>query len=192
MNMSATTTERFPLNGVDVPTLFATLDAVRDAPEAARFQFRAVNRWVSGTHSRTTIDGFFGVGQEQQHRREYVLEADHPEVLVGSDAAPSPVEAVLHGLAACLTAGIGNIAAARGIALTSVESRLEGDIDLRGLLGLSDEVRNGFERIRVHFHLAGDATDEQLRAVVEQSRARSAVFDIVTSGVPVDIEVRTD
>jgi uncharacterized OsmC-like protein len=187
-----TTTERHPLNGVDVPTLFATLDAVRDAPEAARFQFRAVNRWLSGTHSRTTIDGFFGVGQEQQHRREYVLEADHPEVLVGTDEAPSPVEVVLHGLAACLTAGIGNIAAARGIELTSVESRLEGDIDLRGLLGLSDEVRNGFERIRVSFHISGDATDAQLRALVEQSRARSAVFDIVTDAVPVDIEVRTD
>jgi uncharacterized OsmC-like protein len=113
-------------------------------------------------------------------------------VLVGTDEAPSPVEAVLHGLAACLTAGIGNIASARGIELTSVESRLEGDIDLRGLLGLSDEVRNGFERIRVSFHLTGNATDEQLRAVVEQSRARSAVFDIVTNGVPVDIEVRTD
>jgi uncharacterized OsmC-like protein len=190
--MSATATERFPLNGVDVPTLFATLDAVKGAPEAARFQFRAVNRWVSGTHSRTTIDRFFGVGQEQQHRDVYVLEADHPQVLVGTDEAPSPVEVVLHGLAACLTAGIGNIAAARGIELTSVESRLEGDIDLRGLLGLSDEVRNGFERIRVRFRLAGNATDEQLRAVVEQSRARSAVFDIVTSGVPVDMEVHTD
>jgi uncharacterized OsmC-like protein len=190
--MSATTTERSPLNGVDVPTLFATLDAVRDAPEAARFQFRAVNRWVSGTHSRTTIDGFFGVGQEQQHRREYVLEGDHPEVLVGTDQAPSPVEAVLHALAACLTAGIGNIASVRGIELTSITSRLEGDIDLRGLLGLSDEVRNGFERIRVSFQLTGDATDEQLRAVVERSRARSAVFDIVTNGIPVDIEVRTD
>jgi uncharacterized OsmC-like protein len=190
--MSATATERPPMNGVDVPTLFATLDAVKNAPEAARFQFRAANRWVSGTHSRTTIDGFFGVGQEQQHRHVYVLEADHPEVLVGADQAPSPVEVVLHGLAACLTAGIGNIASARGIELTSVESRLEGDIDLRGLLGLSDRVRNGFEHIRVTFHLTGNATDEQLRAVVEQSRARSAVFDIVTSGVPVDIEVRTD
>jgi uncharacterized OsmC-like protein len=189
--MSTTVTERTPLNGVDVPTLFATLDAVKGAPEAARFQFRAVNRWVSGAHSRTTIDGFFGVGQEQQHRRVYVLEADHPQVLVGTDEAPSPVEVVLHGLAACLTAGIGNIASARGIELTSVESRLEGDIDLRGLLGLSDEVRNGFERIRVTFHLAGNATDEQLRAVVEQSRARSAVFDILTNGVPVDLEVRT-
>lgn len=190
--MSATTTERAPINGVDVPTLFATLDAVKEAPEAARFQFRATNRWIRGTHSRTTIEGFYGVGQEQQHRSEYVLEADHPEVLTGADNAPSPVEIVLHGLAACLTAGIGNIASARGIELTSVESRLEGDIDLRGLLGLSDEVRNGFERIRATFRIAGNATAEQLRAVVEQSRARSAVFDIVTNGVPVDVEVLTD
>jgi uncharacterized OsmC-like protein len=190
--MTAPTIERLPLNGVDVPALFTTLDAVRDAPDAARFQFRAVNRWVSGNHSRTMIDGYFGTGQEHQHRREYVLEADHPAVLVGTDRAASPVEAVLHSLAACLTAGIGNIASARGIELTAVESRLEGDIDLRGLLGLSDEVRNGFERIRVHLHVTGNATDEQLRAVVEQSRARSAVFDIVTSGVPIDIDVQTD
>lgn len=189
--MSTTTRERRPLNGVDVPTLFATLDAVKGAPEAARFQFRAVNRWVRGTHSRTTIHGFFGVGQEQQHRQEHVLDGDHPEVLVGSDEGPSPVEIVLHGLAACLTAGIGNIASARGIELTSVESHVEGDIDLRGLLGLADDVRNGFERIRVSFRITGDATDEQLRGVVEQSRARSAVFDLLTDGVPIEIEVET-
>lgn len=189
--MSTATTTRQPLNGVDVPTLFATIDAVGAEPAAARFQFRAVNRWISGTHSRTTVHGFHGAGQEQQHPEEYALEADHPEVLVGTDKAPSPVEAVLHGLAACLTAGIGNIASARGIELTSVESRLEGDIDLRGLLGLSDDVRNGFERIRVTFRIAGDASDEQLRAIVEQSRSRSAVFDVVTNGVPVEIDVET-
>lgn len=187
--MSPTTTTRDPINGVDVPTLFATLDAVAAQPEAARFQFRAVNHWVSGTHSRTTIHGFFGVGQEQQHKVPYDVEADHPEVLVGADNAPSPVEHILHGLAACLTAGIGNIASARGIRLTAVESQLEGDIDLRGLLGQSDDVRNGYERIRVRFRIAGDATDEQLRGLVDQSRARSAVFDIVTNGVPVDIDV---
>jgi uncharacterized OsmC-like protein len=187
--MSSTTTARPPLNGVDVATLFATLDAVRAQPEAAQFRFRAVNRWLSGTHSRTTIHSFFGVGQEQEHRSAYGADADHPEVLVGSDNAPSPVEYILHGLAACLTAGIGNIAAARGIRLTEVESHVEGDIDLRGLLGLSDEVRNGYERIRVHFRIAGDATAEELRAVVEQSRARSAVFDIVTNGVPVEVDV---
>jgi len=191
MSSASTTTTRPPRNGVDVPTLFATLDAVKAQPEAARFQFRAVNRWISGTHSRTTIHGFFGVGEEQEHTSAYTYDADHPEVLVGTDKAASPVEIVLHGLAACLTAGIGNIASARGIELTSVESRLEGDIDLQGLLGLSDEVRNGYERIRASFTVTGDASDEELRTVVEQSRARSAVFDIVTNGVPVDIDVRT-
>lgn len=192
MTTTATTDARPPRNGVDVPTLFATIDAVRTQPEAARFQFRAVNRWVRGTHSQTTIDGFFGVGQEQRHSRTFTVEADHPTVMVGTGLAPSPVESILHGLAACLTAGIGNIAAARGIDLASVESHVEGDIDLRGLLGLSDEVRNGYQQIRVHFRIAGDASDAQLRQVVEQSRTRSAVFDIVTNGVPVDIEVQTD
>lgn len=187
--MSSTTTTRTPMNGVDVATLFATIDAVKAQPAAARFQFRAVNRWISGTHSQTTIHGFFGVGQEQQHRSVYEMDADHPELLVGSDNAASPVEYILHGLAACLTAGIGNIAAARGIRLTEVESHVEGDIDLQGLLGLSDDVRNGYEGIRVHFRIAGDATDEQLRAIVAQSQARSAVFDIVTNPVPVDIDV---
>lgn len=189
MSSAPTIAARPPINGVDVPSLFATIDAVKAQPEAAKFQFRAVNRWVSGTHSRTTIDGFFGVGAEQHHKTEYTADADHPEILTGADNAPSPVEYVLHGLAACLTAGIGNIAAARGITLTQVESRVEGDIDLLGLLGLSDEVRNGFQRVRVDFRIAGDATDDELRQVVAQSRARSAVFDIVTNGVPVDIDV---
>jgi uncharacterized OsmC-like protein len=189
--MSSTTTARPPRNGVDVPRLFATLDAVKAAPDAALFRFRAVNRWVSGTHSRTTIHGFYGTGRDLEHRRAYVVDADHPEVLVGSDAAPTPVEYILHGLAACLTAGIGNVASARGIELREVESELEGDIDLRGLLGLSDEVRNGYSRIRASFRIVGDASDEDLRAVVEQSRDRSAVFDIVTNGVPVEIDVQT-
>jgi uncharacterized OsmC-like protein len=176
---------------VDVPTLFATIDVVKAQPAAAQFRFRAVNRWISGTHSRTTIHGFYGTGQELEHRQAYVAEADHPEVLVGGDAAPTPVEHILHGLAACLTAGIGNVASARGIKLTAVESHLEGDIDLRGLLGLSDEVRNGYSNVRVSFRIVGDATDEELRAVVDQSRARSAVYDIVTNGVPVEIDVQT-
>ena len=192
MSTATTTAARGPRNGVDVPTLFATIDAVEAQPEAAQFQFRAVNRWIRGTHSRTTIHRFFGVGQEQEHTREFAFEADHPQVLVGTGEAPSPVESILHGLAACLTAGIGNIASARGIDLTSVESRIEGDIDLRGLLGVSDEVRNGFQQIRVSFSIAGDASDEELRRVVEQSRARSAVLDIVTNGVPVAIDVQTE
>lgn len=178
-----------PRNGVDTPTLFATIDAVKGQPEIAKFQFRATNRWVSGTHSRSTIDGFFGVGEERNHRQAFTYDADHLEVLVGTDKGPTPVEFLLHALAACLTAGIGNIAAARGIDLEEVESTVEGDIDLVGLLGLSDEVRNGYQGIRVNFRIKGNASEEQLRGLVERSRQRSAVYDVVTNGVPVDIRV---
>jgi uncharacterized OsmC-like protein len=181
--------ERVPLNGVDVPTLFATINAVREQPELAKFQFRVSNRWISGTNSRSRIESFRGAGSEQKHARAFEYDADHPEVLVGGDQGPSPVEFVLHGLAACMTAGIGNIAAARGVTLTEVESTVVGDIDLRGILGLSDEVRNGYENIRVEFKIKGDAPPEKLREIVEQSRARSAVFDIITNGVPVKIDV---
>jgi len=107
------------------------------------------------------------------------------------DRGPAPIEFLLHGLAACITAGIGNIAAVRGVTLTSVESRVEGDIDLQGILGLSKEVRNGYERIRISFDIAGDAPAEKLRAIVEQGVARSAVFDVLTNGVPVDVTVTT-
>jgi uncharacterized OsmC-like protein len=175
-------------NGVDTATLFATLDAVKGTPEIAKFQFRATNRWISGTHSQSTIHGFHGAMQELEHREPYTFDADHPTVLVGTDAAPTPVEFVLHALAACLTAGLANIAAARGVNLTEVESTVEGDIDLLGILGLSDEVRNGYQGIKVSFKIRGDEP-EKLRKVIEQSRRRSAVYDIVTNGVPVSIEV---
>jgi uncharacterized OsmC-like protein len=175
-------------NGVDTATLFATLDAVKGDPEIAKFQFRATNTWVSGTHNRSTIDGFHGAKQEMTHREPFTFDADHPPVLVGSDNGPTPVEYVLHALAACLTAGIANIAAARGINLTEVSSTVEGDIDLMGILGLSDEVRNGYQQLKVSFTLRGD-DPEKLRSVVEQSRRRSAVFDVVTNGVPVSIDV---
>jgi uncharacterized OsmC-like protein len=178
-------------NGVDTGKLFATLDAVKAQPAAASFQFRAMNRWIAGTHSRTTISGFFGVGQEQMHTRTTTHDVDHPEVLVGGDNAPTPVEYVLHALAGCLTAGLVNVAAARGIALTEVESQLEGDIDLLGILGLSKTVRNGYQQVRVHFRIKGDADDETLRGLVERSRQRSAVYDVVTNGVPVEIDVTT-
>src|SRR6476619_1455698 len=164
-------------DGVDTAALFATLDAVRQAPEAAHFQFRAHNEWVIGTHNRGTIADFFGVGEERTHERTFVFNADHPAILVGQDNGPTPVEFVLHALAACLTAGLAHIAAARGVNLTEVSSTVEGDIDLLGILGLSDEVRNGYEQIRVSFKVRGDDPDK-LRQVVEQSRRRSAVFDI--------------
>ena len=191
--MSATTTAtttRGPRNGVDTPVLFATLNAVKANPQIARFQFRAANQWVSGTHSRSTIQGFYGAGQEDNSRTEpFEYDADHPAVLVGSGLAPTPVEFLLHAIAACLTAGLANIAAARGITLTRVESTVTGDIDLNGILGLSDQVRNGYEAVRVSFVIEGDGTPEQLRALVEQSRARSAVYDVMTNGVPVSVDV---
>lgn len=184
-----TTTTVTPMrNGVDTAALFATLDAVKANPEIAMFQFRATNRWVSGTHNRSTIHGFYGAGQELTHRQATTFDADHPEVLVGADNAPTPAEHLLHALAACLTSGLANIAAARGVNLTSVESTVEGDINLLGILGLSDQVRNGYQQIRVSFRMEGD-DPEKLRRVVEQSRLRSAVYDVITNGVPVSIEV---
>ena len=178
-------------NGVDTATLFATLDAVKQAPEAARFQFRARNQWVSGTHNRTTIGDYFGVGEERAHEATFVFDADHPAVLVGTDRGPTPAEFVLHALAACLTAGLANIAAARRVKLTEVRSTVTGDIDLNGILGLNPDVRNGYEKITVKFTIKGDAPAEKLRELVDQSRARSAVYDVVTNGVPVTIEVDT-
>jgi uncharacterized OsmC-like protein len=184
--MSATTKTR---NGVNVEALFGALDAVKAQPEAAKFQFRASNEWISGTHSRSRIHEFFGLGGEQAHRDPHEYDADHPEQLVGTDLAPSPVEFLLLALAACITAGIGNIAAARGIDLTRVESTVTGDIDLVGLLGLDDSVRNGYQSIDVRLVIVGDAGADQLRGVVERSVARSGVFDMLTNGTTVSVHV---
>jgi uncharacterized OsmC-like protein len=181
--------ERLPLNGVDTPNLFATINAVKGTPALAAFQFRARNRWLAGTHSRTTIETFSGAGGEHTHKKTFTLDADHPAVLVGEDQGAVPVEFVLVALGACLTSGIANIAAARGVKLTEVESTIEGTIDLQGILGLSDQVRNGYQGIRATFTIKGDAPAEKLREIVEQSRARSAVFDVITNPVPVEIAV---
>jgi len=178
-----------PRNGVDTPKLFATINMVGEQPALARFQFRADTKWMGSTHSRSVISGFHGAGGEMQHAEPVAADSDHPAVLCGTDHGPTPVEWLLHALAGCLTAGIANIAAARGVTLASVECHVEGDIDLRGVLGLSKEVRNGFQAIRVGFKVQGDATADTLRQIVEQSRARSAVFDILTNGVPVAIAV---
>jgi uncharacterized OsmC-like protein len=187
-----TSTIRPALNGVDTPTLFATLDAVKANPELAKFQFRATNRWVSGTHNRSTIRGFYGAGQEDASRIEdFHFDADHPAVLVGNNNGPTPVEFLLHAIAACLTSGLANIAAARGVALREVTSTVEGDIDLLGILGISNEVRNGYQGIRVSFQISGDAPDDVLRRLVDQSKARSAVYDVLTNGVPVSVDVTT-
>jgi uncharacterized OsmC-like protein len=191
MTTTTTTDNEAIRNGVDTATLFATLDAVKAAPQAAKFQFRAHNQWIDGTHSRGTIDDYYGVGEERTHERTFHFDADHPAVLVGRDNGPTPVEFVLHALAACLTAGLANIAAARGIRLTEVHSTVTGDIDLNGILGLDPDVRNGYQNITVRFTVRGDAPAEKLREIVEQSRARSAVYDVITNHVPVTVEIVT-
>jgi uncharacterized OsmC-like protein len=176
-------------NGVDTETLFATINLVKGQPELAKFQFRVANQWVEGTHSQGTSAGFYGAGQEHERAATFTYDADHPTVLVGGDNGPTPVEYLLHGLAACLTAGVANVAAARGIDLDEVTSTVEGDIDLQGILGLDPEVRNGYQQIRVTFAIKADAPAETIRALVQQSIARSAVFDVLTNGVPVSVAV---
>lgn len=178
------------LNGVDTETLFATIGAVREQPELARFRFHTVTDWVDATHSQGRFAGFHGAGQDHTHETDVVVPADHPAVLVGQDRGPTPAELLLSALGACLTAGIGNIAAARGIELRNVRCDVEGDIDLRGLLGIDAAVRNGFDNIRVTFTVDGDAEAEKLADLVAQSRNRSAVFDVLTRGTSVAIDVR--
>lgn len=187
--MTQTATTRPARNGVDVPSLFATLDVVKAQRELANFQFRATNKWQSGTHSKTEINGYFGAGGEQVREQAFVLDGDHPAVLVGGDNGATPVEVLLHALAGCLTAGMANIASARGIDLESIESTVEGNIDMQGLLGMNDEVRNGYQDIRISYKVKGDASDEDLARLLEQSKARSAVYDVLTNGVPVAIEM---
>jgi uncharacterized OsmC-like protein len=176
-------------NGVDTKRLFATLDLITAEPELAKFQFRAANRWISGAHNRSSIKDFYGAGGEDTSRAEaFQLDAGEPEVLLGTDTGPNPVEYLLHALAACLTTAIVYTAAARKVQLTSVTSTLIGDLDARGAFGLDGEVRNGFERIAVSFRVEGNAPEAKLREVVERAKERSAVYDIVTNGVPVAVQ----
>lgn len=179
-----------PMNGVDTPKLFATIAAVADQRPLAQFQFRANGEWLAGTHMRSTMSGFFGAGGEMTRKASFTADADHPALLCGEDMAPTPVEYLLHALAACLTAGIANIASARGVTLQSVTCNIEGDIDLQGILGLSDKVRNGFQGVRASFEVKGDAPAEKLQQIVAQSVARSAVFDVLTNGVPVSVTAK--
>jgi uncharacterized OsmC-like protein len=180
-------------NGVDTEKMFATLDLIKAQPELARFRFRASNRWIGGAHNRSTIKDFYAAGGEDTTRAEpFELEAGEPAILLGADTGPNPAEFLLHALAACLTTSIVYVAAARKVQLTSVASTVTGDMDVRGALGVDDRVRNGFERISVSFRVTGNAPAEKLREVVERARARSAVYDMVTNGVPVAVDVRTD
>jgi uncharacterized OsmC-like protein len=179
-------------NGVDTEQMFGTLDAITGDPSLGAFQFRVSNQWIDGAHNRSSIQRFYGAGQEDTSRSEpFAIDAGEPAVLLGHDTGANPAEALLHALAACLTTTLVYVAAARGVRLTAVESTLEGEMDVRGCLGLDDDYRNGFERIRVSFHVEGDAPPEKLREIVGRARARSAVYDMVAHGVPTEVEVTT-
>jgi uncharacterized OsmC-like protein len=188
---TATSEKSTAVNGVNVEELFKIVDAVKKTVAIAKFRFRADNTWIDGGHNRTSIRNFYGAGGEDTSRKTpFVLDADEPKVLLGTDRGPNPVEYVLTALAGCLTTSLVYHAAARGIAVEEVESHLEGDLDLRGFLGLSEEVRNGYENIRVTFKIKADATEEQLRELVQLAQNRSPVFDIISHPVPVSVKLR--
>jgi uncharacterized OsmC-like protein len=177
-------------NGVNVEALIGARQALIETPEAAKFTWRATCEWVKGTHSRSNIEGFFGLGEEQKHRTKFTFEADHPEVFASEDHGATPVELVLAGLASCLTAGVAAVAQNREIQLHSVKATLEGGMDIRGILGADSDVRNGFDGIKVIYEIKADATPDEIKAIVAQSQKRSAVYDVITNPTNVTVEVR--
>jgi len=176
-------------NGVNVQALLDAREQLSGAHEAAQFTWKASCEWVNGTHSKSAVEGFFGLGAEQSHKSEFTLESDHPEIFASEDHAATPVEIVLCGLASCLTAGVASVAQNREIQLNSVKSTLEGDMDIYGILGIDSDVRNGFSGIKVHYDIDADASQEDIEAIVAQSQKRSAVYDIVTNPTNVTVEV---
>jgi uncharacterized OsmC-like protein len=177
------------VNGVNVTDLFGTIDAISGQPEIARFNFRATNKWVNGAHNRTTINDFDGACETHRRETPFVFDKDEPPVLLGNDIGANPVEYALAALAGCVTTGLVYHAAAKGIELDEVESTYEGDIDLRGFLGMTDEVRNGYEGINITFKIKSSASREQLEELVQIAQERSPVFDIVSNPVPVSVRL---
>ncbi|HXX90536.1 MAG TPA: OsmC family protein [Acidimicrobiales bacterium] len=176
-------------NGVNVEALLGARAALTEAPAAAQFQWRATTEWQNGTHSRSTVERFFGLGEEQSHRTRYTFEADHPEIFASEDNGITPVEYVLVALASCLTAGVAAVAQNRDIQLRSVAASIEGAMDVRGILGVDSDVRNGFSDIKVTYRIDADASPDDIRALVAQSQKRSAVYDIITNPTNVTVEV---
>ena len=176
-------------NGVNVAALLGAREALSQAPEAARFKWRATSKWLKGTHSRATIEGFFGLGGEQTHRQPFQFDSDHPEIFAAEDNGAAPVELVLVALAGCLTAGVAAVAQKRSIQLKSVSATIEAPMVLQGILGIDPNVRNGFDRIKVHYEIDADASAEEIAALVAQSQKRSAVFDAITN--PTEVAVTT-
>jgi uncharacterized OsmC-like protein len=185
-----TTTTQSPVdNGVNVQALLDARNALVDAPEAAQFTWKATTEWVKGTHSKSTVENFYGLGSDQAHKSTFTYSADHPEVFAAEDEGPTPVELVLVGLGSCLTAGVAAVAQNRGIQLRSVKATIEGDHDILGILGGDPEVRNGFNDVRVTFDVDADASREDIEALVAQSQKRSAVFDALTNPTNVTVTV---
>jgi uncharacterized OsmC-like protein len=182
-------TEKKGLNGVDVDKLFETINAIKNAPVIAKFKFRANNKWIKGGHNRTTIKNFYGTQKDHVHDKPFELDADEPPLLLGEDNGPNPVEYALTALAACVTTSIVYHAAAKGIKLNAVESRLEGDIDLRGFLGLSKDVPRGYKEIRMYFKIDADVPDDKLQELVQLGPTYSPVFDTITRAVPVSVQL---
>lgn len=176
-------------NGVNVQALLDARGALIDAPEAAQFTWRASSTWKHGVHSQTTIHNYFGLGEEQSHKRESVFDADHPEVFAAEDNGITPIEYLLVGLTSCLTAGVASVAQNRGIQLRSVEATVEGNHDIRGILGADSDVRNGFNDIKVSFNIDADASREDIEALVAQSQKRSAVFDALANPTEITVDV---
>ena len=176
-------------NGVNVDALLGAREALGKAPEAAKFNWKATSQWVGGTHSRTTVKGFYGLGQDQSHKSEFTFDMDHPEIFASEDKGATPVEMVLTGLAGCLTAGVAAVAQLRKIQLRSVKATLEGSMDIQGILGIDSDVRNGFDNVKVKFDIDADATKEEIEALVAQSQKRSAVYDILTNPTNVTVSV---
>ena len=168
-------------NGVNVEALLGAREVLKDAPEAAQFTWRAECEWMGGVHSRSTVAGFFGLGEEQSHNKTFSIEADHPPQFAASDNAATPVEIVLSALASCLTAGVAAVAQNRNIQVHSIKARVEGDMDIYGILGVDADVRNGFSNVRIHFDIKAEATQDEIAALVAQSQRRSAVFDIIAN-----------
>ena len=181
--------EQHTTNGVNVTELFNTIDSVKNSPVIAKFKFRADNQWIEGGYNETTIKDFYGIQKEHRHEATFKLGADEPPLLLGTGKAPNPVEYLLTALAACVTTSLVYHAAAKGIKLNSVESKLEGDIDLQGFLGLSDEIRNGFQEIRMNFKIDADVPTEELEELVRLGPTYSPVFDSITKGVPVKVQL---
>ncbi len=177
-------------NGVNVEALLGAREALTEAPEAAKFEWRATSEWKNGTHSSSTVEGFFGLGEEQHHRTTYAFDTDHPEIFASEDNGATPVEYVLVGLAGCLTAGVAAVAQNREIQLNRVSATITGSMDVRGILGIDSDVRNGFGDITVTYDIDADASPEDIKALVAQSQKRSAVYDIITNPTDVRVEVR--